>query len=113
MPDHQNVIPASIIMRVPRAVFVRVVLPVLLLCLPEVAPMAAPVPPANKRLHHDLMSGYQKLIKPSGGPSQQLTVKMGMRLSQVIDVVSVGKLCCVVSSCVVLCRIWGGGRERS
>ena len=71
----------------------RIVVTALLCCLSEVVSMAAPVPPANKRLHHDLMSGYQKLIKPSGGPSQQLTVKMGMRLSQVIDVVSTRKKC--------------------
>ncbi|XP_076444122.1 acetylcholine receptor subunit alpha-like [Babylonia areolata] len=44
------------------------------------------VPPVAKRLHHHLMSSYEKLIKPSVGPSQQLTVKMGMRLSQVLDV---------------------------
>jgi hypothetical protein len=61
----------------------------LLMQLPiEVFSREDPPPPITKRLHHDLMSAYEKLIKPSGGPSQQLTVKMGMRLSQVIDVVS-------------------------
>lgn len=49
-------------------------------------------PPATKRLYGDLMSKYQRLIKPSGGPSQQLTVKMGLRLSQVLKMVSVK--CC-------------------
>ena len=48
-----------------------------------------PVSPISKTLHHNVMSTYEKLIKPSGGLSQQLTVKMGMRLSQVINVVSV------------------------
>lgn len=51
---------------------------------PGVDPFVDPVPPATKRLYKDLMSKYQSLIKPSGGPSQQLTVKMGLRLSQVL-----------------------------
>ncbi|XP_076443426.1 acetylcholine receptor subunit alpha-like 1 [Babylonia areolata] len=42
--------------------------------------------PSAKRLHYDLMSSYNALVKPSGGPNHQLTVKMGLRLSQVLDV---------------------------
>lgn len=42
--------------------------------------------PSAKRLHYDLMSPYNALVKPSAGPNNQLTVKMGMRLSQVLDV---------------------------
>ncbi|KAK7478411.1 hypothetical protein BaRGS_00030336 [Batillaria attramentaria] len=45
--------------------------------------------PSAKRLHYDLMSPYNALVKPSAGPNHQLTVKMGMRLSQVLDVVSI------------------------
>ncbi|KAK7478414.1 hypothetical protein BaRGS_00030339 [Batillaria attramentaria] len=44
--------------------------------------------PSAKRLHYDLMSRYQALVKPSAGANNLLTVKMGLRLSQVLDVVS-------------------------
>nr|KAG5693139.1 hypothetical protein BaRGS_025498 [Batillaria attramentaria] len=43
--------------------------------------------PSAKRLHYDLMSRYQALVKPSAGANNLLTVKMGLRLSQVLDVV--------------------------
>ncbi|XP_059160022.1 acetylcholine receptor subunit alpha-like 1 [Physella acuta] len=44
--------------------------------------------PAAKRLFYDLMtvSGYNALIRPSAGPSKKLTVKLGLRLSQVLAV---------------------------
>lgn len=51
--------------------------------------------PPEKRLHRDLLTGrkYSKLIRPSGtdGNSsvQKLTVKLGMRLSQLLDIVSI------------------------
>lgn len=41
-----------------------------------------------KRLYHDLINGYSSLIRPVGNNSDRLTVKMGLRLSQLIDVVS-------------------------
>lgn len=44
--------------------------------------------PSAKRLHKDVMTGYSQFVRPAGGPNHQLTVKMGMRLSQVLDVVS-------------------------
>ena len=42
-----------------------------------------------KRLYDDLLeNGYNKLIRPVENNSQKLNVKMGLKLSQVIDVVS-------------------------
>ena len=44
-----------------------------------------------KRLYHDLLiqNKYNKLIRPVGNNTDRpLTVKMGIRLSQLIDVVS-------------------------
>ncbi|KAH7955492.1 hypothetical protein HPB52_001042 [Rhipicephalus sanguineus] len=40
----------------------------------------------TKRLYHDLINGYSSLIRPVGNNSDRLTVKMGLRLSQLIDV---------------------------
>lgn len=45
--------------------------------------------PDSKRLYDDLLSNYNRLIRPVGNNSDRLTVKMGLRLSQLIDVVSV------------------------
>ncbi|KAH7931858.1 hypothetical protein HPB49_025824 [Dermacentor silvarum] len=42
----------------------------------------------TKRLYHDLINGYSSLIRPVGNNSDRLTVKMGLRLSQLIDVCS-------------------------
>ena len=56
--------------------------------------VSAVMEPAAKKLHFDLMKkkNYNPLIKPAGrptgGPASQLTVKIGMRLSQILDVVS-------------------------
>ena len=43
-----------------------------------------------KKLYNDLLrnSGYNKLIRPVGNNNDKLTVKLGLRLSQLIDVVS-------------------------
>lgn len=60
---------------------------VMMMCLiPAVSQARKEPDPSAKRLHHDLMSPYNALVKPSGGPNHQLTVKMGLRLSQVLDV---------------------------
>ena len=47
--------------------------------------------PHAKRLYTDLLekNGYNKLIRPVGNNSDKLTVKLGLRLSQLIDVVRV------------------------
>ena len=44
-----------------------------------------------KRLYEDLLrkNGYNKLIRPVGNTTIKLTVKVGLRLSQLIDVVSI------------------------
>lgn len=44
--------------------------------------------PDAKRLYDDLMSSYNRLIRPVSNNSDTLTVKMGLKLSQLIDVVS-------------------------
>lgn len=43
-----------------------------------------------KRLYDDLLcrGGYNKLIRPVSNNSDKLTVRLGIRLSQLIDVVS-------------------------
>lgn len=46
--------------------------------------------PDAKRLYDDLMSSYNRLIRPVGNNSDRLTVKMGLKLSQLIDVVRIG-----------------------
>ena len=46
-----------------------------------------------EKLYHDLLigSGYNKLIRPVGNVSERgLTVKIGLRLTQIINVVSTG-----------------------
>lgn len=45
--------------------------------------------PDAKRLYDDLLSNYNRLIRPVGNNSDRLTVKMGLRLSQLIDVVNI------------------------
>ena len=46
--------------------------------------------PDAKRLYDDLLrkSGYNKLIRPVSNTSNTLVVKLGLRLTQIIDVVS-------------------------
>jgi Neurotransmitter-gated ion-channel ligand binding domain len=39
-----------------------------------------------KRLFDDLLSGYNKLRRPVERPNQILTIKLKLRLSQIIDV---------------------------
>ncbi|VVC33344.1 Hypothetical protein CINCED_3A016935 [Cinara cedri] len=39
-----------------------------------------------KRLYDDLLSNYNRLIRPVGNNSDRLTVKMGLKLSQLIEV---------------------------
>ncbi|KAK3856729.1 hypothetical protein Pcinc_036964 [Petrolisthes cinctipes] len=45
--------------------------------------------PDAKRLYDDLLSNYNRLIRPVGNNSEKLIVKLGLKLSQLIDVVSV------------------------
>jgi hypothetical protein len=45
----------------------------------------------SKTLYDDLLSrsGYNRLIRPVGNTSDILTIKLGLRLTQIIDVVRV------------------------
>lgn len=47
--------------------------------------------PQAKELYDDLLrrSDYNRLIRPVGNITETLTVKLGLRLTQIIDVVSV------------------------
>ncbi|KAH9389978.1 D-arabinose 1-dehydrogenase (NAD(P)(+)) [Tyrophagus putrescentiae] len=42
--------------------------------------------PDAKRLYDDLMSSYNKLVRPVQNNSEKLTVKLGIKLTQLIDV---------------------------
>lgn len=44
--------------------------------------------PDAKRLYDDLMSSYNSLIRPVGNNSDRVTIKIGLKLSQLVDVVS-------------------------
>jgi hypothetical protein len=44
--------------------------------------------PDAKRLYDDLLSNYNRLIRPVGNNSETLTVWLGLKLSQLIEVVS-------------------------
>ena len=43
--------------------------------------------PHAKRLYDDLLSNYNRLIRPVSNNSEKLTVNLGLKLSQLIDVV--------------------------
>ena len=45
--------------------------------------------PHAKRLYDDLLHDYNRLIRPVNNFTETLTVKLGLRLSQLIDVVSI------------------------
>lgn len=69
--------------------------------------LVAPFPGASanseaKRLYDDLLSNYNRLIRPVGNNSDRLTVKMGLRLSQLIDVVSRPTLLCYILSIIII-----------
>lgn len=44
--------------------------------------------PAAKRLHDDLLSEYNRLIRPVGNHSHKVIIHLGLKLSQLIDIVS-------------------------
>lgn len=45
--------------------------------------------PDAKRLYDDLLSNYNRLIRPVDKNNNTVLVKLGLRLSQLIDLVSV------------------------
>lgn len=44
--------------------------------------------PDAKRLYDDLLSNYNRLIRPVSNNTETVLVKLGLRLSQLIDLVS-------------------------
>lgn len=40
-----------------------------------------------KRLYEDLLTGYNRLIRPVGNNTEKLIVYMGLKLTQILDVV--------------------------
>lgn len=61
-----------------------VVLLVVCVLLVELALVGSANPDA-KRLYDDLLSNYNRLIRPVGNNSEKITVKMGLKLSQLIE----------------------------
>lgn len=45
--------------------------------------------PDAKRLYDDLLSTYNRLIRPVSNNTETVLVKLGLRLSQLIDLVSI------------------------
>lgn len=45
--------------------------------------------PEATRLYNDLLTNYNRLIRPVGNNTDRLTVKMGLSLSQLIEVVRI------------------------
>ena len=49
--------------------------------------------PHAKKLYDDLLANYNRLIRPVANNTEKLTVKLGLKLSQLIDVVRSAKIC--------------------
>ena len=45
--------------------------------------------PDAKRLYDDLLSNYNRLIRPVANHTEKVTVKLGLRLSQLVDLVRI------------------------
>ena len=60
---------------------------VLLVSLFLMVALVQPNPDA-KRLYDDLLSNYNRLIRPVANNTDKITVKMGLKLSQLVDLVS-------------------------
>lgn len=50
--------------------------------------------PDAKRLYDDLLSNYNRLIRPVSNNTDTVLVKLGLRLSQLIDLVRLNDLYC-------------------
>ena len=70
--------------------------PVVMLCLllpllfysPLPGPHVVQANPDAKRLYDEILSGYNKLVRPVKNVTDPVTVKVKLKLSQLIDVVS-------------------------
>ena len=58
--------------------------------------MVAESNPDAKRLYDDLLSNYNKLVRPVANVSDALEVKIKLKLSQLIDVVIMSDLISVM-----------------
>lgn len=63
-------------------------LPTLVLLLVHLAGRITDANPDAKRLYDDLLSNYNRLIRPVSNNTDKVTVKMGLKLSQLVDLVS-------------------------
>lgn len=45
----------------------------------------------SNRLYEDLMMSYNRFVRPVQNDTDTLVVKLGLKLSQLIDVVSIGR----------------------
>ena len=45
--------------------------------------------PDAKRLYDDLLSNYNRLIRPVANNTDKITVRMGLKLSQLVDLVRI------------------------
>ena len=50
--------------------------------------------PPTKRLHDDLLSDYNRLIRPVNNHSDTLVINLSLKLTQLIDMVSVSYYKC-------------------
>lgn len=53
--------------------------------------------PDAKRLYDDLLSNYNRLIRPVDKNNNTVLVKLGLRLSQLIDLVSAFDCCFIIT----------------
>lgn len=69
-----------------RVIFSRAILP--LVAAVFLSPQVCEGNPDAKRLYDDLLSTYNRLIRPVTNNNNTVLVKLGLRLSQLIDLVS-------------------------
>ena len=67
--------------------FIMVRLNVVICLCVNLIPFPVEANPHAKRLYDDLLSNYNRLIRPVSNNSEKLTVNLGLKLSQLIDVV--------------------------
>ena len=63
---------------------------------------AARANPDARRLFDDLLSGYNRLIRPVSNSSDRVTVKLGLRLSQLMDLVRERNATCHCLSLIII-----------
>lgn len=86
-PVTRHVRPPDLVTFVTRAV-ARTLVTLVTLVLLATAPPTVRANPDARRLYDDLLSDYNRLIRPVFNASDRVTVKLGLRLSQLMDLVS-------------------------